>query len=165
MPRYRRSALAGLFLLLAGALMLLDRRYPDFLTPGTLILALGVALSYRGLARDRSTLFPGVFLVLAGLAWMLHRVGIIEVSGWQFWPLLVVILGISFVVLSAIDPDRRGTLAAGAILIATGLTFLYFRRFWDEIVFWGLRLWPLLLVGLGLYLIIKTVRRSRPRRP
>ena len=60
------------------------------------------------------------------------------------------------------DPDRGGALLFGVILLGVGLWFFAERTLGLAMpdISWG-QLWPLLLVGLGAWMVLGTLRRGR----
>lgn len=161
MQRNDRRSLVGFILLLAGLILLLDRWQPDFLGWNTLLVALGVALIVAGLRRDRGAILPGTFLFLLGVLLLIKEQHLIYIPWWQTFPLIVLALGVSFVVLYLFDPQRKGVLIPGVLLIAGSLIYLKFPYILEEIFDWLKRWWPLLLVIVGLRLIWSSTRAPK----
>lgn len=57
--------------------------------------------------------------------------------------------------------EQNGSLVGGAILIVIGLVF-FLREWFDIDIDWG-KLWPLFLIGLGVWLLVKD--RNKPKDP
>jgi len=106
---------------------------------------------------DGDQIFWGLFLVAAGTFLLLSRMGIADFS-WtlrNFWPLFVVIIGVSKLVHRRSVWSGLGTIAIGAWLQAVTL---HYRGFTYE------SSWPLLLVVLGAGIILRTIFGSARRR-
>jgi len=157
----RRNLFWGWVLLLLGAFLLLDHRFPHLFGWYTILIGLGVALFVQGLARNKGAVFPGTFLFLLGLFFLLEQTEVIYLPGWQNWPLIVLFLGVSFVVLYVFDPNRRGALLTGTIIIAGAFIFLRYPHGRDEILEWLGHWWPLILILIGLRIIWKTSVRQK----
>lgn len=106
---------------------------------------------------DGDQIFWGLVLVAAGTFLLLGRLGVADFS-WalrKFWPLIVVIIGISKLV-------HRGTVWAGLWMITLGAWLqavtLHFHGFTYE------SSWPLLLVILGAGIIVRTIAGSARHR-
>jgi hypothetical protein len=102
-------------------------------------------------------IFWGLFLIAAGVFLLLARLGIADFS-WtlrNFWPLWVVIIGMSKLV-------HRGSVWSGLWMITLGAWLqavtLHFHGFTYE------SSWPLLLVILGAGIILRTIVGSARRR-
>lgn len=156
MTRTKNHSLLGGMLIMLGGFLLLDHWYPELFGWNTILIALGVALLIRALGPSKGSALPGAFLLLLGLFFLLKEANIIYVLWWQNWPLIILILGISFVTQFVFDPHRRGALMTGIILIALAFIFLRYRYRWDDIVEALARWWPLILVLIGLRMIWKT---------
>src|SRR5262245_1875326 len=100
-------------------------------------------------------LWPGLILISVGGGMLAREFGYLppNLRFWDFWPLFVVFLGISSLV------HRRGFLSAvfsllfiamGGLLLAGNLGFLAFN---------AARLWPALLIVLGLAWVFGAGRR------
>ena len=156
------TPLLGWILLIIGALLLLNHWHPFDLSWMTLLMILGLGLFVAGvLQRDHGAIFPGTFLFLLGLLFYLKEHSVFYTPWWHLWPLILLCLGISFLMLYIFEPARRGTMIPGAVLIIVGFVFLFFPYSWNDIIYWFGKLWPVLLIILGLHLIIKAARRSR----
>jgi hypothetical protein len=99
---------------------------------------------------DGDQIFWGLLLVAAGIFLLLGRLGIADFS-WalrKFWPLIVVIIGVSKLF-------HRKSIWGGLWMITLGAWLeavtLHFHRFTYE------SSWPLLLVVLGAGIIVRTV--------
>lgn len=106
---------------------------------------------------DGDQIFWGLFLVAAGIFLLLGRLGIADFS-WtlrKFWPLIVVVIGLSKLV-------RRRSVWGGLWMITLGAWLqavtLHFRGFTYE------SSWPLLLVVLGAGIIVRSIVGPARRR-
>jgi predicted membrane protein len=104
--------------------------------------------------RVRGPVIPAVVLIALGVIFLLTENHIVEARDiWRFWPLLVVIGGVA-----KIYAHRRARAFEGWVLIAVGLLL--------QIASLGLihiathLLWPLILIGLGVILLWRTLFQS-----
>jgi hypothetical protein len=152
----------GWILLIVGGILLFH--YWDILELDwmTFLMALGVGLFIAGvLQRDHSAVFPGTFIFLIGLLFYLKDRYILEAPWWDIWPLIILFLGISFVMLYVFNPSRRDTLWPGLILIAVSFFLLFVPWCWYDLFYWIGRLWPVLLILAGLFIILETRKRRK----
>lgn len=159
----RYPALLGWVLLLFGAALLLDRWHPHLLGWSTVMIALGVALFYLGVARDRGAIFPGTFLFLLGVLNLLLSEGVLDLPWSMIWPLLLMALGVAFITLFIFDPDRRGALLPGIVIIAIAFVFLRFPHFWEAILDFAGTWWPVIFVLIGLRILWSSMKNKRSR--
>jgi len=163
MTRRNKAPILGWILLLVGGFLLLTHWYPITLNWTTLLMILGIGLFLIGVFhRDHGAVFPGTFLFLLGLLFYLRENYILITSWWNVWPLIILSIGVAFLILYIFEPDRKGVLFPGVILIAIGLIFLFvpWSLCWWEFIYWIGKLWPLILIVVGLHLILKSVRRK-----
>ncbi|HEX7345073.1 MAG TPA: DUF5668 domain-containing protein [bacterium] len=151
----RPDRLFGWLLLLLGALLLLDHWYPHLFGWTTILIALGAALLIRAARTDRGAAFPGAFLLLLGLFFLVKETDLIYIPWWHNWPMILLILGISFVVLFAFDTTKRGALMVGIPLIVMAFIFLSSPYRWEDILDWIGDWWPLILILIGLNILWK----------
>jgi predicted membrane protein len=97
----------------------------------------------------RGSSLIGFFLILLGVFWVLNNLDIIDLQLAEWWPLVIIVLGIIHLV------NGRSLFNAGAwILIAIGVIFLLKTNDileWEEI--W--RYWPVLLIFMGISIIAR----------
>jgi predicted membrane protein len=100
----------------------------------------------------------GALLILVGLAFLLDHMGVINIDQvWRFWPLLLIVAGISNIV----SPERRFW---GIVLIAAG-TFLQLNLLGLAHFGWA-DFWPVILISVGLMVIWNSLRtRNTPTAP
>ncbi len=100
----------------------------------------------------------GVALVLVGVAFLLDHMGVINIDHvWRFWPLLLIVAGITHI--SA--PERRFwgiiLIAAGVVLQLNQLGIAHFG--WADF-------WPVILIAVGLMILWSSLEaRNRPAAP
>jgi Domain of unknown function (DUF5668)/Cell wall-active antibiotics response 4TMS YvqF len=102
----------------------------------------------------------GLALVALGVIFILDNLHVIYAGRlWDYWPLLMIVPGIA----RLMQPDRPGQRVWGAILVFVGGLFLL--RNLDILWIPFHRVWPFLLVTLGLYLIWQTMLRRSDADP
>lgn len=100
----------------------------------------------------RSFTWP-IILITIGIVWLMSNLNLIDVRGWDLildlWPLLLIVLGIDSLI-------RERGLAGPVFLIGIGIIFILsnFEVISWDVWFLVLRLWPLILVAIGLDIII-----------
>lgn len=163
-----RTATLGWILVIVGALLLLNHWHPYpwerwYFTLNwiTVLIILGVGLFIAGVFReDHGAVFPGTLLFLTGLMFYLKGRDVIYLPWWRLWPLFLMILGVSFISLCIFEPRRKNALLPGFILIGLAFFFLFFPWSWDELFYWTGKLWPVLLIVIGLGILWKSVRKT-----
>jgi hypothetical protein len=163
--------LAG-FLILLGAYLLLDELgvsvpgwdaiWPVFPLAGGLALLIGHVLGWR---RDPGRVFVGTAATLVGAAFFFITLGPLEYADLgNWWPVFIMIGGIAFLAQwaaarfqdwSALFLGAVALIAGGAGLIAT------LELFGPETSQTLPRLWPILLVVLGLVMLLRGLLRRR----
>jgi len=105
----------------------------------------------------RDNLFGGLLLILLGGLFLLDNLDVADFGDVfvNWWPLIIVALGISHVVSS---DDRR--CFGNYILIIVGLFLLAINHDWFRWRIIG-DLWPLILIGIGAKLLFDTIRRRQ----
>jgi hypothetical protein len=135
-----------------------DRIWPLF----PLLVGLAVLVSYllSGLG-DSGLVFLGVGAVLVGLFFFGFTLGYWEWSDMsRLWPVFVLIGGVAFLALFLADRKHDlGTLGVGCAAMIVGIVGLTvtFGLVTTDIV----KLWPVLLILLGLFGLIGGLMRSR----
>jgi hypothetical protein len=112
-------------------------------------------------ARRRSPgqVIVGIAVVALGVLWTLDNIDVIETGAyWDYWPILLIALGLSHLVARA--ASRRPL--AGLIWITVGTVLLLYNL--DYIMYDVWELWPLALVIVGGSIVYNAVR-SRGRKP
>ncbi len=106
--------------------------------------------------RNSRTVVGGV-LVLVGIALMLMNIGMIEhFHIWQFWPLILVIVGIA----KMLQPDCNGDRWSGIWLVLLGCWFQMVTLHLFGLTYGNS--WPALLIICGLSLTIRAVTGQPP---
>ena len=162
MAHRNRTPVIGLLFIAIGILLFLHQWHHVHFDWTTILMLIGVALFVAGLFQhDRGAVFPGTFLFLLGLVFYVDKYEYMLFSWWEIWPVVLVCLGIAFLVHYVFNPSRKGALIPGLILIVIGIVFLYVPFCWYDLWYWIFRLWPILLILLGIYLIVRTLKRNR----
>lgn len=103
----------------------------------------------------KAGVFAGSFLLFFGIAALLAE-NIDGIAWWQFWPLVLAIIGIVQMVVPG-PPGRRMTqFVDGLMLFSLGGTLLFFSLGmvgWASLQLMFLNLWPLLLMMAGFFII------------
>ncbi|HYQ15599.1 MAG TPA: DUF5668 domain-containing protein, partial [Polyangiaceae bacterium] len=107
---------------------------------------------------NRPGVWPGLLLVSVGVGLLAREFGLLpaQVRIWDFWPLFVVLIGISALLrangaVSAVL--ALSFIGTGGALLAANLGFLSFSI---------TRLWPLLIVLLGVVALLRGGREPEP---
>ena len=103
--------------------------------------------------RFRGSIFFPLVLIILGVIFLLNNIGVLTGDVWntilQLWPVLLIALGLDTIL-------RRQGLVGPVFLIGLGIVFLLANygllavNVWDVV----LRLWPVLLVAIGLDIVI-----------
>ena len=98
----------------------------------------------------------GVLVIAMGLLFLLDNFGIVDMHrAFSFWPMVFVIVG----AVKLCDTQSRGGALLGGALAGVGILMMLDRM--DVIDFSWNAIWPLALIGLGIYLVSKAWR-GRP---
>ncbi|MBZ0264256.1 DUF5668 domain-containing protein [bacterium] len=156
--RIRRRPLGFAIALIAlGFIFLIEEiGLIDFSWPLILMVIGAAVLTESLINRSHSGVFPGSFLFMLGFIFLADQMWWIHGGVGDNWPLILIALGISFS-LSAYAEKIKGPLIPGGILFGIGLIFLLAEY---RLIEWGivgnmLRFWPVILIGFGVYLIVK----------
>jgi hypothetical protein len=169
---YRRGAIIpGLVLIALGAWFLassLGVRLPGLgeLWP---VFPLGFGLVFlaqyfAGGRRDDGLIFTGVTGALTGAFFLAITLGPL---GWgdlgRLWPVFPLIGGVAFLAQWLIKPSDRGLLVPAGLGLAVGLVALLFtlNLLGDTLAVQVARLWPVLLILLGLGLLVSYLMGGR----
>ena len=99
----------------------------------------------------------GLMLMAVGVVLLLDQQEMIEIgSVWRWWPLVPVAMGIWKIT----APRETRDLGGGAELIIFGSWLLACTRHWMGLSF--VNSWPLIFLGIGVKLIIKSLIPGRP---
>jgi hypothetical protein len=103
--------------------------------------------------RNRGSIFFALLLVILGVIFLLSNTGVIQGDVWsliaQFWPLLLVVIGLDSIY-------KREGLVAPTFLIGIGVIFLLANLGYLSVNIWQmvLTLWPILLIAIGFDILI-----------
>lgn len=103
---------------------------------------------------EGSHLVIGLFLVGLGTLFLLDRLGVMDASDlFSYWPAALLAIGVGMVI-------RGGRhLLGGFVMVTMGGVFLAQRLGLIEM---GMRqLWPVLLIAMGIFVIVSSVRTRR----
>jgi hypothetical protein len=93
----------------------------------------------------------------AGVVLLLDQQGVIEIGAvWRWWPMVVMAMGLWKIT----APRETRDAAHGVELIIFGAWLLACTRDWMGLTFGNS--WPLVFVGMGVRLIIKSLTKGRP---
>jgi hypothetical protein len=105
-------------------------------------------------------LFGGVLLVVIGGIFLLGNMGIVNPHEvFQFWPVIFIVMGVSRIIASGDDYGHSGGIfwiLIGCFLLSGSVEA--FRGIWRNI-------WPVLLIGLGGFLLSRSMMSKYSRRP
>lgn len=167
------SLTIGLIFILVGVGLLMDKmNLFDFgwkeIYPVIFILISIVSLINAFSGHKNSAFWGGVFAVL-GAFFFLRNFDFIPFYWFsEFWPVILLALGIGFIALFVFQPKDWGVLIPGAILTGLGLIFSFeamdliegFFEIAFDIVF---TYWPLILILFGVGLILGSLRHKETR--
>jgi len=98
----------------------------------------------------------GLLVIAMGLLFLLDNLGFVDMHrAFSFWPMLFVIVG----TVKLCDTRTQGGTLLGAGLVGVGILLMLDRM--DIIDFSWRTIWPLVLIGLGGFLVAKAVRSKR----
>jgi hypothetical protein len=150
----------GIFLVIFGALLLLQQVAPEFRAAGSLVvLAVGVAFLLSWVVNRRtSALYLGGFITALSLAGVLSDAGYISGDGWG-----TLFLGIAFITIALIRAASRGgwgwqLIIGGLLVVSGGSTVASHVAGFPEI---GRYAWPVFLLLVGVALLLRGSSRRR----
>ncbi|WP_137171882.1 LiaI-LiaF-like domain-containing protein [Massilia sp. HP4] len=98
----------------------------------------------------------GLLVIAMGLLFLLDNLGFVDMHrAFSFWPMLFVIVG----TVKLCDTRTQGGTLLGGGLVGIGILLMLDRM--DIIDFSWRTIWPLVLIGLGGFLVAKAVRSKR----
>jgi hypothetical protein len=155
--------LLGIFLIVLGSLMLLDRLDVVYLGWGRILwlvgAAAGAAFAVEGFVTKRQArVFWGSFLFYASALFLARLWRLIDFWGIPWVAFLSLALGLAFFMLFVYDPRNVGILIPALIFGGFGATVFLVE--WDYLDWWDVRYyirnyWPVLLILLGFGIILK----------
>ncbi|WP_342039395.1 LiaI-LiaF-like domain-containing protein [Gracilibacillus kekensis] len=156
----KKNGLVAFLLIGIGLFFLLrELRLPiltDFYSWPTLLILIGAAfLIYSFSSKDFKNVFPGVVLLGLGI----HFHGLTHYSFWiDHWGMYTFIVAIAFLI-RAIKTKKGSIPGIILLIISIFAIFVENQPGWfgwiNQIMYWIERFWPVLLIGLGVYLLLK----------
>jgi len=168
MSKHRNSILPGLILIIIGALLLINKLVPYSIgwyeIYPLILMAIGVLIFVSVIGKqDKGAVFFGTFFLLLGLFFFLRNFDIIPYYYMrEVWPIILIILGLSFVSVFITKPRDWGVLIPGGILLFLGIIFLL-RKF--HIIYLDIEdiiadYWPMILIIIGAGIILGALKRK-----
>jgi len=159
----RRNTFAGLMLILIGAAFLVGQVTDIGFDWTFILMGLGLAFLLKAVIEKSSgSVFTGTLLFLLGLFFFGEHMRWELLGVWDAWPFIPGVVGLAFLAEWVTCRKKSGLLFTALILIAVSAMFVLAEsRYMDwqtvgDIVEW----WPLLLLGMGVYLLIKKPTKS-----
>ena len=116
-------------------------------------------MNFRNERTVRGPIVPALVLIALGILFLLIENHFIQVHVlFQLWPMLLVIAGVT-----RLSEGRRSDRFLATVLIVLGLVFQAATL--GYIFVHPARLWPLAMVGSGVFLLLKTLSQPKPRYP
>ncbi len=168
MSTHRHSILPGLILIIIGALLLVNKLVPYSIgwyeIYPLVLMAIGVLIFVSVIdKRDKGAVFFGTFFFLLGLFFFLRNFDIIPYYYMrEVWPIILILLGLSFLSLFIAKPGDWGVLIPGGILLFLGIAFLLRKL---HIIYLDIGdiladYWPVILIIIGGGIILGALRRQ-----
>ncbi|MBU8905071.1 LiaI-LiaF-like domain-containing protein [Desertibacillus haloalkaliphilus] len=154
----RQGIFPGILLIAVGLFFFLQQFQLPFVhylfSWPTILLVVGLAFLFQGyIGREHSSLFPGALLFGFGI----HFHALNFLPFWpNHWAMFTLITGLSFILLYS-RTKRDGLFPGVALVIVSLLAFFYsgFIHWVNQLFTIVDGLWPLVLIIIGLYLILK----------
>jgi hypothetical protein len=163
----RSSIVAGIILILVGLFFLLLPLFPNI--SGVIdmaehwpliIVAIGALFLFSALGGAPGLAIPGS--IITGIGGLLLYQNLNDAwESWAYaWALIPGFVGIGIIIARALEGEmRRGLRSGGTLIIISLVLFMAFGAFLGGGINFGV-LWAVLLIGLGLRLLIKTLRSA-----
>ncbi len=101
--------------------------------------------------KNNSTMSLGILLILIGLGLLLHRMGLLDFTYDQLYPVICLAVG-AYSAVSLLRGNKNSALAASFLILFGLITFV---RNYDLLTtLWALEIWSILILCLGLAFII-----------
>ncbi len=171
MSNEKRSILPGLILVVIGCIILFNKfdlfdfRFRDIFP--YLLLFLGFWFLYRLIGQGhRSAAFPATLFVLFGAFLIISRH---SYYFWRFydfgdfWPIVLVIIGLAFLVQFLVKPKDWGLLIPSFILLFIGSLFFANNMGWlyiYDLEYYIQLYWPVILIFIGASLVLANLRKK-----
>jgi hypothetical protein len=153
-----RNTFTGIMLIMIGGAFLLGQVTDIDFDWTFILMGLGLAFILKSVfERKPGSVFPGVLLLLLGLLFFSDNMGIDLFGVWDTWPFIPGVVGIAFLAEWAITREKNGLLFTAGILIVVSTLFVLAEsrhmRWYTvgNILEW----WPLALLAMGVYLLVK----------
>lgn len=162
----RSSIVGGLILIALGVVFLLLQAFPGL--AGVLdltrqwplfIVAVGGFFLLGALLGAAPLAIPG--MIIGGIGSILYYQNLTgNWESWAYaWALIPGFVGLGMIIMGWLDAENRGAVSAGGRLLVVSLVmFVVFGAFFGMLGFTG-QLWPLVLIGLGVWLLFRNRRR------
>ncbi|CUT02608.1 LiaI-LiaF-like domain-containing protein [Candidatus Chrysopegis kryptomonas] len=157
------SLVFGVILVLIGLVILLDKLGVVYLSwkkiLSILLVIAGAYLGYSGFGlNSNSKVFWGSILFFFGIYLFIDSFGFLNPDVHFFWPVVLITTGLAFLMSFVNRPNDFALLLPAVALVGIGVLFLltnlgviYSFEVWESVE----KFWPVLLIILGLYLILK----------
>lgn len=157
--KFSRASI-GIILIIFGALSLLaNLGFWDIFGEGIVAIVGFAFLSLFYIGRIGWAIYPGAFTAPVGIVIFLAARGV-DMS--VFWPLFVAAPGLSFLLIRFSAPANEWAIFPGSILVlVAGVMFSFTSGLfsWSRFEVFG-RVWPAVLIVLGLFLVFQSLRRD-----
>lgn len=153
----------GVILVIIGFLILLDKLGTLHLSwkkiISVLLVVYGAYLGYSGFGlNSNKKVFWGSIFFFFGIYLFIDSFDLLNPEIHFFWPVVLIVTGLSFLMSFVNRPNDYALLLPAMTLIGIGVLFLltnvgviYSFEIWENFE----KFWPILLIILGLYLILK----------
>lgn len=156
------SFIIGVILVVVGLVLLADRADLFSFDWPVIVAVIGAALLVRAfIDKGDRGYFVGLLLLLIGLLFLGRHEGWLPWELSHGWPAFVLAVGLAFLGAHIFSGGREGSLIAGLVLVAIVIFSVYSDLHWrawsriEDSVGEVLEWWPLLLLGLGVYLLVR----------
>ena len=163
----RRFYTLGIALIFLGVLFLIEKFGLIVFTWPLILMVTGISsLLEAWLNRRTGGVFPGVFLTLLGLIFLGEETGWISGGVSINWPLVILALSISSIIMALVTKERLKFWISGAVLFFSSILFLIVEHEWtaSEIVNNYLGWWPAVLILAGIYLVYRMPNFAEEKR-
>lgn len=163
----RPSMLPGVILIIIGAVLLVKKLTPysigwDEIYPIVLIIIAGLIFKTVLRKRERGGIFLGTLLFLLGCYFLVRNYDIVPYEyAREVWPIILIIIGLSFLSVFIFYPKDWGIVIPGAILVFIG-TVIFLRRL--DIFYFDLGelisdYWPITLILIGGAIVFSALKK------
>lgn len=164
----QKSIIGGLILIIVGACILLAQTVPAFSGLFDLsrqwplfIIGLGGLFLIAAFLGSPELAIPGSIITGLGLIFYYQTLTGNWASWAYMWALIPGFVGLGMLFTSSLDKSRAEIRPEGLrLILISGALFLIFALFFN--LTWNvMRLWPVVLIGIGLWLLYQNRRRSK----